>query len=88
MVRRRGREDITMDILMATLAPIKKMRIMYKANLNYVRFNKYFNEFLRKGFIDKTCDSEGWPCYVISQRGTTLLSVLKKADELALYDKV
>jgi predicted transcriptional regulator len=88
MVRRRGREDITRDILMATLTPEKKMRIMYKANLNYVRFNKYFNDFLKKGFIDKTCNSEGWPCYLISQRGNILLSVLKKADELSLYNEV
>ena len=88
MVRRRGREDITMDILMATLTPQKKMRLMYKVNMNYERFNKYFHDFLRKGFIVQTCDSDGWPCYLISPKGKTLLAVLKKADELALYDQI
>jgi predicted transcriptional regulator len=88
MVKRRGRENITMDILSATLTPEKKMRIMYKANMNYSRFNKYFHDFLKKGFIEETCNSEGWPCYLISQRGKTLLTVLKKADELSLYDEI
>ena len=58
-VHRRGRGTITMDILEATLIPRKKMRIMYRANLNYARFNKYFLDFLGKGFIEQTFDSEG-----------------------------
>jgi predicted transcriptional regulator len=61
---------------------------MYKANLNYNRFNKYFYDFLAKGFIEKVLDSDGNPCYRISQRGKTLLAVLKKANELALTDEL
>jgi predicted transcriptional regulator len=77
-----------LDILEATLIPQKKMRIMYRSNLNYVRFNKYFLNLLTKGFIEETRDHEGKACYCISQRGKTLLAVLKKANELALSDEL
>ena len=87
-VHKRGRGTITIDILEATLTPQKKMRIMYRANLNYARFNKYFFDFLAKSFIEQTFDSEGKTCYRISQRGKTLLAVLKKANELALTDEL
>jgi predicted transcriptional regulator len=87
-VRKRGWGTITIDILEATLTPQKKMRIMYKANLNYARFNKYFSNFLKKGFIEKTSDTEGKVCYRISQRGKTLLAVLKKAQELVSSDEL
>ena len=79
-VHRRGRGTITMDILEAALIPQKKMRIMYRANLNYARFNKYFLDFLGKGFIEQTFDSEGKSCYRISQRGKTLLDGAKKSQ--------
>ena len=87
-MHKRGRGTITIDILEATLTPQKKMRIMYRANLNYNRFNKYFYDFLEKGFIEKIFDSEGKTCYRISQRGKTLLAVLKKANELALTNQL
>ncbi len=87
-MRKRGRGTITVDILEAALTPQKKMRIMYRANLNYVRFNKYFHDFLKKGFIEQIMDSDGKACYHISQRGKTLLMVLKKANELALSDEL
>jgi len=87
-LRRRGWGTITIDILEATLAPQKKMRIMYKVNLNYARFNKYFSDFLKKGFIEKTTDSDGKVCYRISQRGKSLLATLKKANELALSEEL
>jgi len=82
-MRRRSLESITIDILEATLTPQRKMRIMYRANLNYACFNKYFTSFLEKGFIEKTVYSEGKVCYRISKRGRTLLAALKKAQELA-----
>jgi len=85
-MHKRGRGTITIDILEATLTPQKKMRIMYRANLNYARFNKYFLDFLAKGFIEQTFNSEGKTCYRISQRGKTLLEVLKKANELGFSD--
>ena len=86
-MRKRGWEAITVDILEATLTPEKKTRIMYKANLNYDRFNKYFVDFLRKGFIFKTDNYEGNTTYKISERGRTFLAVLRKAEELANFEE-
>ena len=79
-MHKRGRGAITVEILEATLTPQKKMRIMYRANLNYVRFNKYFGDFLKKDFIEATKDSEGNCRYRITQRGKALLAALMKAD--------
>jgi predicted transcriptional regulator len=87
-VRKRGWGTISIDLLEATLTPQKKMRIMYRTNLNYVRFNKYFCDFLKKGFIEETDDPDGKVCYRISQRGKTLLTVLKTANELAFPDEL
>jgi predicted transcriptional regulator len=81
-LQKRSRVTITIDILEATLAPQKKMKIMYKTNLNYIRFNRYLKDFLIKGFIEAVKDEEGNGCYCITQKGKVLLSVLKKANEL------
>lgn len=81
-MQKRSQVTITIDILEAALKPQKKMKIMYQANLNYVRFNRYLTDFLNKGFIEAIKDSEGNGCYRITQRGKALLSVLRKANEL------
>lgn len=82
-MRKRGWDTITVDILEATLVPQKRTRIMYKANLNYYRFNKYFNDSLSKGFIVKADDNNGGSSYVISERGKILLASLRKSLDLA-----
>ena len=81
-MQKRSRVTITIDILEATLKPQKKMRIMYQANLNYIRFNRYLADFLRKGFIESVKDDEGNGCYRISSRGRALLALLRKVNEL------
>lgn len=79
---KRGWSSITADILEAVSQPAKKMRIMYKTNLNFCRFNKHFGDLLEKGFIEKTVDPDGKPVYKISERGRTLLAALKKVQEV------
>jgi predicted transcriptional regulator len=86
-LRKRGWGAITIDILEAALTPQKKTRIMYKANLNYERFNKYFDDFIRKGFIVEVTDRQSKQAYKISERGRTFLLALKKAQELADFEK-
>jgi predicted transcriptional regulator len=81
-LQKRSRVTITIDIIEATLKPQKKMRIMYQANLNYLRFNRYLKDFLSKSFIEALKDVDGNGCYRITQRGKELLSVLRKAHEL------
>ena len=58
-MQRRSWPEITVDILEVTLTPSNKMRIMYKSNLNFERFNRYFYDLLRKGFIEEKNDSNG-----------------------------
>ena len=81
-MRKRDGQAISIDILEATLTPQKKMRIMYKSNLNFERFNRYFYDLLRKGFVEEVNDSDGRSSYKISERGKTLLVALRKAREL------
>ena len=80
--RRRSWPAIVVDILEVTLTPSNKMRIMYKSNLNFERFNKYFYDLLRRGFIEEMNNPKGRQVYRITERGRTLLEVLRKGLEL------
>ena len=71
---------ITIDILEAALTPQKKTRIMYRANLNYERFNKYFCNYVKKGFIVETDGNDGSTSYMTSERGRTFLAALRKCS--------
>jgi predicted transcriptional regulator len=82
LLSKRSWTDITVDILEVTLTPANKMRIMYKSNLNFERFNKYFSGLLSKGFIEERNDSNGRHLYKTTERGKVLLEVLRKAEEL------
>lgn len=79
---KRGWGAINIDILEATLKPEKKMRIMYKANLNFARFDAYFHELLSKGLVEVHNGSDGKTVYVISERGKALLDAIKKARDI------
>jgi predicted transcriptional regulator len=81
-MQRRSWTAITIDILQVTVAPSNKMRIMYKSNLNFERFNKYFYDLVRKGFIEETGDSNGRSSYKITERGRSLLEVLRAAQDM------
>jgi predicted transcriptional regulator len=81
-MQRRSWPGITLDILEATLTPSNKMRVMYKSNLNFERFNRYFYDLLRKGFIEEKNGSNGRLVYKTTERGRTLLEVLRKAQDL------
>jgi len=82
MVNKRSWPAITVGILEATLHPSNKMRVMYRSNLNFERFNKYFYDLLRKGFVEEMDNGNGRSMYKITERGRTLLEVLRKANEL------
>lgn len=78
---KRGWVNIYIDILESALTPKKKTRLMYKSNLNFVQFNAYFYDFLRKGLLE-VVDVAGNPTYATTERGRTLLGVLKQAERL------
>ena len=58
------------------------MRVMYKSNLNFERFNSYFYDLLKKGFIEEINNPQSRDEYKITERGKTLLDVLKKAEAI------
>jgi predicted transcriptional regulator len=82
VLQKRSRVTITIDILEATSKPQNKMRIMYQANLNYVRFSRYLTDFLSTGFVEAMKDTDGRWVYRTTQQGKALLEVLRKANEL------
>jgi len=81
-MQRRSWPAITVDILEVTLVPTNKTRVMYKSNLNFERFNRYFYDLLRKGFIEEMNDSNGRSVYKTTERGRDLLEILRAAQEL------
>ncbi len=83
-MKKRGWVDISIDILESAASPTNKTRLMYRSNLNYVRFNSYFHDFLRKGLLEEVKNSEGnsGAAYVISKHGKILLAALRNAEKL------
>lgn len=86
-MHRRSWPEITVEVLEVTLTPSNKMRIMYRSNLNFERFNRYFYDLLRKGFIEEMNGSDGRSVYTITERGRTLLEVLRKAEALLFSEE-
>jgi len=87
MVQRRSWPEIIIKILEVTATPSNKMRILYGSNLNFERFNNYFYGLLRKGFIEEMNGSDGRSKYKITERGRTLLEVLRKAEALLFSEE-
>lgn len=80
---RRSRTGIIIDILSEALGRANKTRIMYRANLNFLRFNRYFGELLDAGLVE-VVDNPGSECggvvYRTTDKGRELLKVLEKAE--------
>ena len=81
-MRRRSRTEVIVDVLSEALGGANKTRIMYRANLNFLRFNKYFDELLDAGLVE-VFDNPGSKCggivYRTTEKGRELLKVLEKA---------
>ena len=84
-MRRRSRAEIIVDILSEAMKRANKTRIMYKANLNFLRFERYFGELLSKGLIvvvENPGVYSGGVVYQTTEKGRALLDVLKHAQEI------
>jgi predicted transcriptional regulator len=82
-VKKRGWSHISIDILESGLTPLSKTRLMYKSNLNFVRFNEYFDDFLKKGLLEEIENHSGKVrLYVTSERGKVLLAALRNAEKI------
>jgi len=79
---RRSKMEVISDILTEALNGASKTRIMYQANLNFSRVNRYLPELLEKGLIIKENNPKGGVVhYRTTEKGKDLLKVLKKAQE-------
>jgi len=81
---RRSRAEVIVNILSEALNGVNKTRLMYKCNLNFTRFNRYLQELLVAGLLERIEDSTNNPgmiLYRTTERGKELLSVLRKADD-------
>ena len=80
--RRRSRVEVVCDILSAALGGANKTRLMYHCNLNFMRFNRYLQELLDAGLIERVdSNPEGIVLYKTSDKGRELVKVLRKANE-------
>ncbi|UCB61346.1 MAG: DUF4364 family protein [Candidatus Bathyarchaeota archaeon] len=77
---RRSKMEVIIDILKEALDGANKTRIMYRANLNFLRFNIYLSEMLENGLLTKTNDGNGRAVYTATEDGKALLETLRKAQ--------
>jgi len=78
---RRSRTEVVVDILNEALDGANKTRIMYRANLNFLRFNRYLSEMLENGLLTGENDGGGRVVYRVTEDGKALLKTLHKAQE-------
>ena len=80
--RRRSRVEVVFDILSEALGGANKTRLMYHCNLNFMRFNRYLQELLDAGLIERVgSNPDGVVLYKTSDKGRELVKVLRKANE-------
>lgn len=79
---RRSRTEIMIDILTEALSGASKTRIMYRANLNFLRFKRYFSELESKGLIAVLTNPGRGIVYQTTEKGKALLETLKKAEQI------
>jgi predicted transcriptional regulator len=70
-----------MAILNAAREGACKTRLMYNVNMNLASFNRYLRELTGEGLIAKVNGSHGEITYRTTERGRSLLELLKKAEE-------
>jgi len=73
--------EVISDILVEALNGSNKTRILYGANLNFLRFDRYVSELLDKGLIVEVNDSKGGLTYKTTEKGKELLQVLKDVEK-------
>jgi len=80
--RRRSHTEVICDILSEALEGTNKTRLMYHCNLNFMRFNRYLQELLDAGLVERIeSNPEGMVLYKTSDKGRELVKVLRKANE-------
>ena len=79
---RRSRNEIVFDILTEALSGVNKTRLIYRCNLNLVRFSRYLRKLLDAGLLECIkANPEGVVLYRTTVKGHELLRILCKANE-------
>jgi len=78
---RRSRMQVISDILVEATNGSNKTRIMYRANLNFLRFDRYLSELLEKGLVVEVNNPNGSVVYKTTEKGKALLSTLREAEK-------
>lgn len=81
-MNRRSRTQIITDILTEAIKGASKTRIMYRANLNFLRFKRYFSELESKELIAVLSNPGKGIVYRTTEKGKALLETLKKAEQI------
>ena len=76
---RRSRTEVIVDVLTEALNGANKTRIMYRANLNFMRFNNYLSELTESGLLKRENNGDGRVMYKTTKNGKALLETLEKA---------
>jgi predicted transcriptional regulator len=78
----RSKWEIIIDVLEVIRVEenAKKTRIMYKANLDWRTFQKYYNFLIEEGLMVE-CNPEN-DCYMLTEIGKKLLQKLMEVDEV------
>ena len=82
MNSRRDRLEVIADILAEALYGANKTQIMYRANLNFLRINRYFSELLDSNLISKVNSSDGRVFYRTTEKGRAFLKAMRRIKEL------
>lgn len=77
----RGKFEIIGKILSLATDEVGKTTILYGANLNFERVNKYLNLLLREGLISAIGSSS--PKYKTTEKGLELLDAYRNMKEKA-----
>ena len=84
---RRSRVEVIRDILREAQKGANKTRIMYRCNLNFVCFNRYFEELIKKGLIlEVESNPNGVKIYKTTEKGLRLLEILQLAENLISFN--
>ena len=79
---RRSRLEVIADILAEALNGANKTRIMYRANLNFLRFDRYLSDLLDKELIVRKNTSDGRVIYRTTDRGKRFVKIITNAEEI------
>jgi len=82
-VSRRGSHlEIVADILTEALNGVNKTRLVYRANLNFLRSHTYLSQLLDKGLLVEENTSDGRFGYRTTDAGKRLLNIMRGARSL------